>query len=243
MSTQRSNTIVVESPSTSGVAIAGLIFSVLGWFTCGVLCIPGALLSFLGLFDRGPKGAALAGLIVGFPGVLFFALFGFSMIAALLGIGSAVDQAAKRPSAPIIEAPVVRDSESEPVPATETDSVSTADSESMSESKPQRELTNAEKLLNERRSQQEQAAREAAERLVKQRQAEEAEKARKKAEEDAKFRTWTSASGKYTQEAKIISYANGTITIESRQGKRVKVPLEKLSQADKDFVEKWRKAR
>ena len=63
--------LVQQSPSTSGLAIAGLIFAILGWFTCGLLCIPGAFLCLLALFTRGPKGAAIAGLIVGFPGTMF----------------------------------------------------------------------------------------------------------------------------------------------------------------------------
>ncbi|MEM8671569.1 MAG: DUF4190 domain-containing protein [Planctomycetota bacterium] len=72
---------------TSGFARAGLIFSALGWLTCGLLCIPGAFLSFAALFDRGPKGTAIAGLIIGFPGVAFFILVGLGMIAAVFAPG------------------------------------------------------------------------------------------------------------------------------------------------------------
>lgn len=85
--------VVVKQPSTSGVAIAGLIFSILGWFTCGLLCIPGALLSFLGLFSRGPKGAAVAGLIVGFPGTIFFFVVGLGMLMGALGVGASATHA------------------------------------------------------------------------------------------------------------------------------------------------------
>jgi hypothetical protein len=41
------------------------------------------------LFARGPKGAAIAGLIVGFPGTLFFGFVGLGIITAFLGIGAA----------------------------------------------------------------------------------------------------------------------------------------------------------
>ncbi len=78
--------VVQQAPNTSGLAIAGLVFSILGWFTCGLLCIPGAFFCFLALFSRGPKGTAIAGLIVGFPGTLFFAVVGLGIIMGVLGI-------------------------------------------------------------------------------------------------------------------------------------------------------------
>jgi hypothetical protein len=71
----------------------------------------------------------------------------------------------------------------------------------------------------------------------------EAEEARLKAEEDAKYRIWTSTNGKKSPEAKILSYSNGVVTIETRAGKKAKVPLDKLSDADKEYIAKWRKER
>src|SRR3990172_2191499 len=85
----RQTVVIQEVPGTSGLAIAGLIFSVLGWFTFSLLCIPGAFLCLLALFARGPKGAAVAGLIVGFPGTLFFAFVGLGLILSFLGLGAA----------------------------------------------------------------------------------------------------------------------------------------------------------
>ena len=94
MSPSPQQTVVInQAPNTSGLAIAGLIFSILGWFTCGLLCIPGAFLCFLALFSRGPKGTAIAGLIVGFPGTLFFAFVGLGVIMSALGLGTAVSSA------------------------------------------------------------------------------------------------------------------------------------------------------
>jgi hypothetical protein len=58
---------------------------------------------------------------------------------------------------------------------------------------------------------------------------------------DTNYRTWTSADGKFTTEAKLLSYANGTITIETSEKKKKSVPLKKLSKADQDFVAKWRR--
>lgn len=73
----------------SGLSTAGLIFSCLGWLTCGLLSPVGAFLCFLGLFARGSKSHAVAGLIVGFPGVIFLLTFGlgFLGIFGILGIG------------------------------------------------------------------------------------------------------------------------------------------------------------
>lgn len=55
--------------------------------------IPGAFLCLLALFSRGPKGAAVAGLIVGFPGTIFFAFVGLGMIMGFLGLGAAATSA------------------------------------------------------------------------------------------------------------------------------------------------------
>ena len=57
------------------------------------------------------------------------------------------------------------------------------------------------------------------------------------------FREWNSANGKFRREARIVSYTNGILTLEYRNGKRGKVLLEKLSKADREFISLWRKAR
>jgi hypothetical protein len=61
--------------------------------------------------------------------------------------------------------------------------------------------------------------------------------------DDTRFRTWTSASGKYQTEARIISYANGVVTIENREGKRTKVEIGKLSESDRQFIDEWKRTR
>ena len=40
------------------------------------------------------------------------------------------------------------------------------------------------------------------------------------------YRVWTSANGKYTNEAMITSYANGVVTLEKRDGTNTKVSQE-----------------
>jgi len=73
---------VLVCRENSGVGTAGLIFSILGWFTFGLLCPVGVVLSFMGLFCRGSKSHAVAGLIVGLPCTIVFA----GMFAALVGL-------------------------------------------------------------------------------------------------------------------------------------------------------------
>lgn len=88
--------IVVQQSESSGLGLAGLIFSIIGWFTCGLLCPIGALLSVMGLFDGKSKALPIAGLIVGLPGVIFLVLFGATMILGVLGLGAgaaAIDSA------------------------------------------------------------------------------------------------------------------------------------------------------
>ncbi|HMO85935.1 MAG TPA: SHD1 domain-containing protein, partial [Lacipirellulaceae bacterium] len=59
----------------------------------------------------------------------------------------------------------------------------------------------------------------------------------------AGFRTWTSANGKFSADAKLVSFANGIVTIENRDGKQIKVAQDKLSGADREFIDKWRRER
>ena len=89
MAQQRQQVIIQSPPGPSAFSITGLVFSILGWFTCGLLCIPGAFFCLLALFGRGSKAVPIAGLIIGFPGTIFFGFVGLGMILTFLGIGAA----------------------------------------------------------------------------------------------------------------------------------------------------------
>lgn len=73
------------------------------------------------------------------------------------------------------------------------------------------------------------------------------ENAQKKADaeqqeiENAKRRIWTSSNGRYTIDAKFISFAVGSVTLEKSDGKRIFVRLDRLSKKDQDFIRyrKW----
>lgn len=49
-------------------------------------------------------------------------------------------------------------------------------------------------------------------------------------------RTWSDASGKFHVEAKLVSQADGVVTLQSTDGKLLEVPLARLSEADRAFL-------
>ena len=59
------------------------------------------------------------------------------------------------------------------------------------------------------------------------------------AAEEAKYHKWTSASGKFTLDAKIIRYANGVVTLLGRDNVEKKVDRTKLSADDQKVIDKW----
>ncbi len=65
--------------------------------------------------------------------------------------------------------------------------------------------------------------------------------AAKKRIEDAKRRTWTSADGRFTVDAKFVGVISGVVSLEKDDGQRINVNQDRLSQADQDFIRnrKW----
>lgn len=57
------------------------------------------------------------------------------------------------------------------------------------------------------------------------------------------YRTWTSANGKHSFEAELVSSKNGKVSIKGRDGKIKSMKLSQLSEADQDYVTKLVKAR
>lgn len=64
-----------------------------------------------------------------------------------------------------------------------------------------------------------------------------AKEEREKTIEAAKWKTWTDASGEHKIEAKFNGLLSGTVKLTKRDGSTVKVPLEKLSDEDKAWIE------
>lgn len=216
--------VIQQSPATSGLAIAGLIFSALGWITCGFLCLIGVPLCFLALFSKGPKGAAIAGLIVGFPGVLFFAFAGAAMIAGMLGLGAAasvaIDEASKELERQKTEAKY------DPVPSFPTAPIDEPEASEVVTEEPKIEAP-VDPIPEPKPIEPEiEIAEEPTPEPPKQ--------------EEFELRTWSDASGKFKTEARYKSIAFGKVTLIKADGKEVTVPIEKLSGDDQLYLTKIR---
>jgi hypothetical protein len=70
------------------------------------------------------------------------------------------------------------------------------------------------------------------------------DEARRRAIDDAKWRSWTAADGTHTVEAKFISANAAAVCMEKRDGTRIWVNKEKLSEKDLAWVKRqgWKKA-
>ncbi len=56
-------------------------------------------------------------------------------------------------------------------------------------------------------------------------------------------RTWTSADGKFHTEAEFVSLTAGVVTLRKTDGSTIRVPLERLSEEDREWIEARRKER
>jgi len=220
-----SQNIYVNTPSTSGLSLAGLIFSFLGWFTCGLLCIPGAFLSFLGLFSRGPKGAAIAGLIVGFPGVIFFAVFGMGFLLTALGIGTAGTMAAVEASrisaeqqsgtpdaAPVMAFDTQDMGDADPAMPTSEDTLIDLDTEALGSAELE-----APAILDEPTLAPEEPA------VLDE-------------PKEPELREFTDSSGKFRVTATFVSADATNVKLRRLDGKEVTVPIARLSEGDQAWI-------
>jgi hypothetical protein len=205
--------------------MAGLIFSIIGWLTCGLLCIPGAFFSFLGLFSRGPKGVAIAGLIVGFPGILFFAFVGLGIIMAVLGsIGlwqlEKDDMANRSDGAPsgmdkqvVVVQPTKKPG---PGPAGTDGRLGSTVTDKPPGDLPQQPTVGKPDGLQGKTEGTGSGGEEAG----------------------PQWRTWKTADGKFTTEGKFVKYALGVVTLEKRDGTTADVKLSILCAEDQEYVKR-----
>lgn len=61
---------ITPNVGNTSFGTSGLAMSILGWLTCGLLCPIGVLLSLIGMVGRGTKSHAIAGLLIGLPGLI-----------------------------------------------------------------------------------------------------------------------------------------------------------------------------
>jgi len=58
----------------------------------------------------------------------------------------------------------------------------------------------------------------------------------------ADYRVWTDASGSFTVEAHMLSFSSDMVKLKTRSGKTIDVPINRLSQADRDSLKSQRTA-
>lgn len=239
-----SQTVIIQNEGNSGVGTAGLIFSILGWVTCGLLCPIGAILSFIGLFSKGAKGHAVAGLIVGFPGVLFLVFVGGGIIISLLGLGTvtvaAINEAEKQqrqmelesPRESELFSPVVADEVVEPVEPVDTIAFSLPDEpteNAIAEPESVVEIETAQPV--DQKEMESDPEIETATPLIVSDISDEPEPA------EPEYREFTDVTHKFKIEAKYISKTDTTVTLERKDnGKQVTLPINKLSSADMRWI-------
>ena len=56
------------------------------------------------------------------------------------------------------------------------------------------------------------------------------------------IRTWTSRNGVSKIKARLLTFADGIVSLETTEGKTIKVSKEKLSNEDQDFLKRWKKS-
>jgi len=54
--------------------------------------------------------------------------------------------------------------------------------------------------------------------------------------ERSPMRTWTSADGRYTVEARLVGLRGSVVVLQKRDGRVVRVPIDQLSRADQAFL-------
>ena len=57
----------------------------------------------------------------------------------------------------------------------------------------------------------------------------------------AESRTWTDKTGKFSVEAELLAIEEGNVKLRTSDGKKIEVPVEKLSESDKVYLKVWTK--
>lgn len=76
-----------QTQQQNSVGLVGFVLSIVGIFTCGILCPIAMLISFFGLFKQ-PKGFAIAGTIIGFLGSVAFAAIAVIVIMTVFTVAT-----------------------------------------------------------------------------------------------------------------------------------------------------------
>ncbi len=229
--------VIQQAPGASGLSIAGLIFSILGWFTCGLLCIPGAFLSLLGLFSKGPKGMAIAGLIIGFPGTMFFAFVGLGMIMGFLGLGAVATATTAAGTGAAVGA-VISDAEPDQESLATVSDLIEIDDSTGEEISIDTDVVETLEPLDENPVVVSPVVSDPPPLTDKTPESDPEPAPVPSAEPKHQSRLWQDSTGNFKVQAVFKSYSNGEITIKrDDDGREIKIPVDKLSEADQQYVD------
>jgi cytoskeletal protein RodZ len=178
------------------------------------------------LFSSKPKGYAIAGLLVGFPGVLFFFFVGMSMLLGFLGIGAAgmatVAEAQRQVELQDVTTALETEAEAagseaellEPLASdAEVAELTASDEDDVAE--PAEAVADIEPTQAQIETQPEPAVA-------------------------PEVRTFSDASGRFSVEATLLAVKDGKAKLKREDnGKELVVEISKLSQADQEWINSW----
>lgn len=205
-------TVVVQAaPTTPSAAAAGLGLAILGFLSCGLMSIPAFFLCALSLiFDRGrPKAVGAIGLVLSLPGVLIFAFFGFGFFAAMLGI-SAATKAVNEAHQTVMK--------------------------EMEKKAQEQKQAEVEWKEPERTYPSIEMPSIAVVRVERPDQGNPPEPEPPTFREGYSVRTWKDKSGKYSTVGEMKSFSNWEVIIMKTDGTEAKVPRDKLSDEDLEYL-------
>lgn len=196
----------------------------------------------IALFSRGPKGAAIAGLIVGFPGTLFFLFVGLGLILGVLGIGAgtaatvgavAGTAAATSDSSLIPAAPEAEKTEQTIAVEAEIDlTEEPTDNAELTAPEPEpREPIDVEEPISEDPDSVELAKEEETEP-----EKTDPEPPEIRVAPPVGLRTWHAATGGFSVDAVFVSASEGQVTLRKTDGSEITLPMERLSEEDQEWI-------
>ena len=98
---------ILLQKQTNGLAVAGFCLMILGWLTCGILCVPAMIVCGVAMFYD-PPGLAIAGFILSIPGVVGLILWVAMLISGGIVFTAVANEASQPKSKQAISRPVGR---------------------------------------------------------------------------------------------------------------------------------------
>lgn len=231
--------------SPSALGLAGLIFSILGWFTLGVLWPVGIILCLLDLANsKKGKGYAIAGLIVAFPVFIALAIALAFVIYVLFALLITSQPRTKIPDSDKSDEQAIEEFQSQydswhlespEYPVARPDVPGASKEESFNPSLD--DLGNARQVENENERRTEAALKAYEESQYREFVAQNPEPV----EPLPEYRTWIVAGEAI--EAKFISVIGNGVKLQKRDLSFVTVFHDELSREDKDYILGFKKSR